>query len=306
MNIRTKAHFALFFTSVFFAINFTAVKYLLNGDFVKPFSLNLLRVGITALLLWFLFIFKPEKSIIQKKDYGRFFLCALTGIAINQLLFVKGLSYTTSIHASLLLLTTPILITFIAAWVLKERLTFYKLAGLGLGICGAVILISSKEQTGNAKDILWGDILIILNAIAYTLYFVLVKPLMKIYNPIVVLRIIFTIGFFMILPFCVTEFAEIPWQSYGIKEYSTLGLIIFGGTFLAYLFNIYGIKILGASIAGTYIYLQPLFAAAIAIVFLGEQLSLYKVLAAILIFAGVFLANKQTTDAKTDNGHDGS
>ncbi len=304
MNIKTKAHFALFATSVFFAINFTAVKYLLNGGFAKPFSLNLLRVGITAFLLWILFFFRPQKTVIQKKDWGRCFLCALFGIAVNQLLFVKGLSYTTSIHASLLLLTTPILITFIAAWVLKERLTLFKLSGLALGICGAVILITGKDQSVTGENMLWGDILIILNAVAYTLYFVLVKPLMKIYNPIVVLRIIFTIGFFMILPFCVTEFAEIPWSSYGIKEYSTLGLIIFGGTFCAYLFNIYGIKILGASIAGTYIYLQPLFAAAIAIAFLGEELSLYKILAAVLIFAGVFLANKQSNEGKTDNSKD--
>ena len=98
----------------------------------------------------------------------------------------------------------------------------------------------------------------------------------------------------MILPFCFTEFTEISWRTYGIKEIFTLALIILGGTFCAYLFNIYGIKILGASIAGTYIYLQPFFAAIIAIVFLGEELSLYKILAGVLIFAGVFLANKQT------------
>ena len=295
MTEKTKAHLALLGTAIFFAINFTAIKYLVNSGFVKPFGLNLMRVGISATLLWVLYFFSPQKQPVQKKDYLRFFLCALAGIAINQLLFVKGLSLTTSIHASLLLLITPILITFIAAWILKERLTIYKLAGLGLGIAGALVLILAKEKTANAKEMLLGDILIILNAISYTFYFVLVKPLMKEYNPIAVLRIVFTIGFFMILPFCFTEFKEISWATYGIKEYFTLALIVLGGTFFAYLFNIYGIKILGASVAGTYIYLQPFFAAAIAIVFLGEELSTYKIFAGILIFAGVFLANKQAS-----------
>ena len=297
MQQKTTAHLALLFTNIFFAVNYTAVKYLINHELVKPFGLNLLRVGISAILLWGLYIFKPVKSPIHKKDMGRFFLCALTGIAINQLLFIKGLSLTYSIHASLLMLTTPILITFIAAWFIKEKLNRYKMLGLALGIAGAIVLITARDDTGNASQVLSGDLLIILNAISYTIYFVLVKPLMKEYNPITVIRMIFTIGFFMILPFCWKEFTEIPWQAYSTTSCLLLVTIIFCGTFLAYLFNVYGIKILGASMAGTYIYSQPVFAAAIAIVFLGEELSLYKIIAAIFIFAGVYLANKNSVNA---------
>ena len=294
MTIKTKAHFALLATNIFFSLNFTTVKYLINGGFIKPFGLNLIRVGVTAILLWTLYIFSKQKKAVAKKDWGKFALCAVTGIAINQLAFIKGLSLTYSIHASLLLLITPILITFIAAWVLKERLTNNKLIGLALGIGGALVLILTKDRSGNPGDVLKGDLLIILNAISYTLYFVLVKPLMLEYNPIAVLRIVFTIGFFMILPFCWSEFSQINWSIYSSKEYFTLAMIAIPGTFCAYLFNIYGIKNLGAAISGNYIYTQPLFAAALAIGFLGEELSAYKILAGLLIFAGVFLANKQT------------
>jgi len=289
---KTTAHLALLFTNIFFAINYTAVKYLINHELIKPFGLNLIRVGVSSILLWILFIFKKERSVIHKKDLGRFFLCAMTGIAINQLLFIKGLSLTYSIHASLLMLTTPILITIIAAWILKERLNLYKILGLVLGITGAVVLISSRGNTGNGSQVLKGDILIIMNAISYTIYFILVKPLMKEYDSITVIRMIFSMGFFMILPFCWKEFTEIPWPAYNPVSYLLLASIVIGGTFLAYIFNVYGIKILGASMAGTYIYSQPVFAAAIAIFFLGEELAFYKVVAAIFIFAGVYLANK--------------
>ena len=200
VTVKTKAHVALLATNIFFALNFTAVKYLLNGGFLKPFGLNLIRVGVTAFLLWMLYFFAPVKTIILKKDFGRFFLCALAGIAINQLAFIKGLSLTYSIHASLLLLVTPIIITFIAAWVLKEKLTSNKLLGLFLGIGGAVILIVAKDRSGNPGNVLLGDLLIILNAVSYAVYFVLVKPLMLKYNPIAVLRYVFTLGFFIILP----------------------------------------------------------------------------------------------------------
>lgn len=297
MTIKTKAHVALLATNIFFALNFTAVKYLLNGSFLKPFGLNLIRVGVTAFLLWVLYFFAPVKATIFKKDFGRFLLCAIAGIAVNQLAFIKGLSLTYSIHASLLLLVTPIIITFIAAWVLKEKLTPNKIMGLCLGITGAIILIMTKDRSGNPGNVLIGDLLIILNAVSYAFYFVLVKPLMLKYNPIVVLRYVFTLGFFIILPFCWGEFAEINWTGYGFNEYFALSFIVILGTFCAYLFNIYGIKNLGASVAGNYIYSQPFFAAAMAITFLGENITINKILAGVFIFAGVYLANKQIKNA---------
>ena len=255
-----------------------------------------MRVGISTILLWTLFLFSKEKKKIEAKHLGRFFVCALTGIAINQLLFIKGLSLTYSIHASLLMLTTPILITFIAAWVLKEKLNKYKIAGLIMGIAGASVLIAARNSTGTGSQVLFGDTLIILNAISYTVYFIMVRPLMKEYEPITVIRMIFTIGFVIILPFCWKEFTEIPWQVYSAASFMLLALIIIGGTFLAYIFNVYGIKILGASMAGTYIYVQPVFAATIAIVFLGETLEFYKIIAAIFIFAGVYFTNKSISN----------
>jgi len=292
-----KAHAAILIANIFFAITFSAAKTLFNENLIKPFGLNLIRVFTTAALLWVMYLFSNNKQTIQKKDLRRFALCALTGVAVNQLLFIKGLSLTYSIHASLLMLTTPILITIIAAWLLKERLTKFKIIGLVLGVFGALVLILSKNNTGNANDVLVGDIIILLNAISYTFYFILVRPLIKNYNPIMVMRIIFTTGFFMMLPFCYTEFMATDINQYGAREIAILATIVFGGTFIAYLFNIYGIKVLGPSITGAYIYTQPVFAALIATAVLGETITLYKIIAAVFIFAGVYLANKKTTNA---------
>ena len=298
MTIKTKAHLALLGTNIFFALNYTAVKHLLNNGLIQPFALNVVRVGISVILLWILFLFKPVRSVIRKEDIGRLVLCALTGIAINQLLFLKGLSYTWSIHASLLMLTTPILITIIAAWILKEKLNYVKVTGLFAGVSGAVLLIAGKENSGNASQVLLGDILIILNAISYTFYFILVKPLMSKYNPVVVIRTIFTIGFFMILPFGWQEFGQVQWSEYNLTSWLVLAMIIFCGTFLAYLFNVYGIKVLGASMAGTYIYSQPVFAAIVAMIVLNEKLTFTSIIAALLIFAGVYLTNKANNEGK--------
>lgn len=284
---------ALVFTNIFFAINLTAVKHLTNLDLVKPFGLNVVRVGVTVVLFWILFLMKPVSIKIEKADRGRLFLCALTGIAINQLFFLKGLSLTYPIHAALLLLITPILIVFIAAWLLKERLGLLKMIGLALGVAGALVLILAKDISGNASNPILGDLFVIINAVSYTIYFILVKPLMEKYNAIVILRWIFTLGLVLVLPFGWVEFMNIPWKQYSLIDHVSMGLVVITGTFFAYLFNLYGIKILGSSIAGFYIYTQPVFAALIAMLFLHEQLAAYKILAALLIFGGVYLANKQ-------------
>ena len=293
MNKRSIAHIALIFTNLFFAINLTAVKHLTNLELAKPFGINVVRVGVSVLLFWILYLLKPVNIKIDKPDRKRLFLCALVGIAINQLFFLKGLSLTYPIHAALLLLITPILIVFIAAWVLKERMGLLKVTGLALGISGALVLVLAKESSGNSENVLLGDLFIIINAVSYTIYFIMVKPLMAKYNPIVILRWVFTIGLVLVLPFGWVEFTQIPWNKYTAIDFTSMGLVVISGTFLAYLFNLYGIKILGASIAGFYIYTQPVFAALIAMLFLHEELSSYKIMAAILIFTGVYLANKQ-------------
>lgn len=294
MNKKLLAHLGLLGTNLFFAINLSAAKYLTANNFMQPFGMNVIRVGVSVFLFWLLFLVYPSQKKIDRKDTGRFILSALTGIAINQMLFLKGLSLTHSIHAVLLMLTTPILITIIAAWILKEKLSIYKISGLALGVSGAVVLITARKSSGSGENVLLGDLLVLINAISYTVYFILVKPLMLKYNPVQVLRLVFTYGLLMVLPFGWNEFISIDWHSLGTVEYTCIGLITFCGTFLAYLFNVYGIKILGASVAGAYIYIQPVFATIIAMIFIKEQLELYKILAAVLIFAGVFLCNKTT------------
>ena len=288
-----KAHLGLLGTNLFFAINYSAIKYFIGHHYAGPFGINIIRISVSIVLFWILFLFDRPERKIEKKDIPSFLLCALTAIALNQMLFIKGLAFTFPIHAALLTLITPILITVMAARMLREKITVAKSFGLLLGALGAVLLITTREISAPGENVVLGDILVVLSAIAYTFYFILVKPLMAKYTPVQVIRWLFTFGFFMILPFCFTEFKEISWQVFTFKDWFLLFLIVIPGTFLAYIFNVYGIQKLSASMAGAYIYSQPVFAVIIAMIFLKEELSLHKIIAASLIFAGVYLSNKK-------------
>jgi drug/metabolite transporter (DMT)-like permease len=291
MNQRTKAHIAVLAANLFYGINFSVMKYV-TDHLMKPIALNIIRVVGATALFWLMLVWQKSSNKIQKKDYFRFLLCALTGVVINQILFVKGVSLTTTIRASLLMLFCPIAVVFIAAYVLKEKITIIKIVGLLLGVGGAAILISMRESTGKADNILLGDLFIIINAISYAFYLVWVKPLMKTYNAVTVIRWVFTIALFIMLPMGIQETASIDWSIFTSMDYLAILFIIVAVTFCTFLFNIYGVKILGSSITGAYIYSQPLFAAFVAIVISKDNSNLgLKLLAAALIFIGVYLVS---------------
>lgn len=292
MKANTKAHLAVIAANLMFGINFSMVKAV-TPALMSSYALNVVRILASVSLFWLLYLFNPGKAGIDKKDIPRFLLCAVTGVVINQIFFIKGLSLTSTIHGSLLILVTPIFITAAAAWLLNEPFTRYKFAGLSLGIGGALLLVLSRTNQKEGSNELLGDILVIINSISYVFYFIWVKPLMEKYKPVEVIRWVFTFGAVMILPFGLVDFLHTDFASLPSFGWVALSFVVIGGTFLPYLFNMYGLKFLGPGITGTYIYTQPFFAAVIGLLFLGEHMGWQQLLAGASIAAGVLLVNRK-------------
>lgn len=299
MKDQTKAHLALLGANLLYGGGFTVAKSVMPS-LIGPQAFILIRVACTSLLFWLSYLIgRDYRAKINRKDFPRLILCAATGVAINQLLFFLGLSKTTPIHASLMMLCTPILVLVMAALLLKEKISYRKVLGIVLGIAGAATLIGTRTTEATATDIVLGDILIFLNAASYAVYLVLVKPLMKAYRPIIVIRWVFLLGLIMVLPFGYNDIMAIQWASFTWKNWAAVAYIIIGITFFTYLWNIYALRILSPSIAGAYIYLQPVFAGLISTLFLGESLTLVKMISAICIFVGVSLVNHTSKKDET-------
>jgi drug/metabolite transporter (DMT)-like permease len=248
---------------------------------------------VALVLFWLLYALKPNtKAGIQKKHIGLLVICALTGIVINQILFVKGTALTNAIHASLLSLCTPIVIFCIGIFWYKQKVVGYKVIGLCLALLGAIVLIFYRVGFTNDGSTVLGDVLIIINACSYALYLVLAKSLMQHYKPIHVTRWIFLIGCCLIVPFGFNDFTQVQWQLFTPSHWWALGFVVMGATFLSYLIMVYGISKLGSETVGMYIYTQPVFATIASYVLFNHSLNLQKIMAAILIFIGLYLVNK--------------
>jgi drug/metabolite transporter (DMT)-like permease len=214
-------------------------------------------------------------------------------VCINQLLFIKGLSMTQVMHATLIQLTTPVVITLIAYLLFGERLGFMRMAGLVCGIGGAAWLITGRGRSAaGGNDVLIGDILVMLNSVSYSFYFVTVKPLMRKYSPAQVMRWVFTVGTLGILPFGWGEFVSAPWADFTAAQLLAIGFVAVMATWLAYVLNIHALSHLSPSATGSYIYIQPLVAAAVAAVFIGESFTWRHVVSGLAIFLGVYLVNR--------------
>lgn len=291
MNVKTKARLAVLTGNFFFGTIIVAVKHI-SPSLIQPLGLTAIRITITALLFWLMYAVRPVKMSFTKKDYLRLCFCALTGITLNQTFSILGISLTSPIHASLLVLTTPITITLLAAFYLKESLNFFKIAGLLLGISGGALLVFARDvsSAAGAQQSL-GDLFVILGALGYSSYVIAVKPLTEQHKATHVLQWVFLFGIFFSLPLGWNALQQAYWQSFDALSWFALAYVVVGGTFIAYMLMNYGINKLGASVTGSFIYTQPFFATIASMIILNESLSMPKVLAAALIMTGVFLTN---------------
>lgn len=286
-----KAHLALLGANLFYGAGFTVAKTVMPR-LIQPFGFILIRVSVVTLLFWLTaFGGQKFKTTIDRKDWPVLVLGGLFGVALNQLLFFYGLNLTMPIHASLIMMSTPLLITLIAAILLKAGLSWEKALGLLLGISGAVLLMTAGKELKATPTAARGDFAVLLNATSYAIYLVIIKPLMSRYRPVIVVRWVSLFGLLFVLPFGWKQFGDIPWRLFSGADYAAVAFIVICCTFFTYLWNIYALRILSPSTAGAYIYLQPLFAALISVVWLGEGISWIKVFAAMLIFSGVYLVN---------------
>lgn len=293
MSASLKAHVALFIVALVYGANYTIAKVVLDDGYLHPVGFITLRIVFGALLFnIFHQIWIKEK--VDRKDLPLLALCALFGTVLNQLFFFLGLRETTPINASLIMTTTPILILVVSALMIGERITFVKLLGIVLGAVGAVMIISSGKEVSFQSNQALGNFFIIINASAYGVYLVLVKKLMMKYNAFTVIRWVFTFGALMIVPFGSYYLYFTDWASFTPVVIIAVGYVLLFTTFLVYLLNALALKLVSASIVGIYIYLQPVIATVIALAIGNDQLTFVKILAATLIFTGVFLVSMPT------------
>lgn len=298
MNKIWQAHFFLFITSLIQGFNFSIAKIVMP-EFISPGAIIVVRGVCATLFFWAGSALFLREKIRIKKDFLTLFFCSISGIAINQLLFYKGLSLTKPINASLMVTISPVMVLLISAIMIGEKITRLKVVGILVGAAGVIFLLLSSNAKG-PESLFIGDLLILINAASYAVFLVLVKPLMAKYHPLTVLKWTFLFGFFMVLPFGWKGLGKVHWESMPVEAWFSLAFVVIFATLVTYSLNVGVLKTINPSLAGIYIYLQPAMAACIAVAMRKDTLTLSKTLYCLMIFSGVYLVSKKTSNKKKE------
>ena len=289
---RIQGHLLILSANLIFGLNTPISKWLLSEKLDASLH-TMLRMFIAGLLFWIASLF-VERQKVPLSDLFKLMVCGLCGIAINQYLFIVGLSVTSPVDASVIVTSTPIFVMIFAAFILKEPITLLKCGGVFRGAMGAIWLIISAGGDSGARSSIWGDMLALISSFIYSFYFVISKPLAQKYSAVTMMKWMFLFGFIALIPFNYRSvfFFEGVKADLDFKAIGAIFYVCVFATFLAYFLIPMAIKRIRPTTASMYNYIQPITSSAIAIIAMQDAFSIQKLLAATMIFAGVFMVTK--------------
>lgn len=216
-------------------------------------------------------------------------LISMFGVAAFNTLIYIGLQNTSALNSLLLQSFFPVVVAGMSFLFLRERLQRLQLLGILLSLCGTLLLVAKGNPavlfSANFNP---GDLWIITAVFCYASYAILLRYRPAI-HPLSFLMITFGLGTMMLLPFYLwerTHAMQIGWEQNTVLTIAYLAVF---PSFISYLFFNEAVRKIGASTAGLFSHLVPLFGVSMAILLLGERFFQYHATGALLIFGGIYL-----------------
>jgi len=285
---RAAPHAALLVVQLAFGSQAVEAKVLMGpvaagGCGVSPASVAMLRMLFAAVVFQAIYRLEgPSRQRVERADHLKILVLSVLGVSLNQGLFLAGLRLTTPFVTSLLGAAIPVATAAIAVLLRVDRMTLRKGAGLTFAVLGVLTLTG----LGHVDK---GAILVALNSISYAGYIVLSRPVLLRLRAVTLMAWLFTYGALLFAPVGLLPLAHtLPELTPRAWMYTAYILLV--PTLLAYLLNAWALSRVTPTVVTAYIYLQPLVAAVIAWIQLGQAPERRALLAAPLILLGVALS----------------
>jgi len=276
---------------LFFSTNLVFGRYV-TGE-VTPFLLASMRWGAVALLLSpLLFIHRETIGPLVRNEWKRLALLGILGMGICGGGIYLALKYTTATNGTLIYTTSPVLIILLERIFTGRNSHFREIIGTAIAFAGvAIIVLRGSLETALTLSLNIGDLLVFAGAVSWAGYSILYRsePVRQVGNlPLFGLVAIF--GALSNLPVAAWELAQGDAMPTEAHSWAAIIGIVFISSLLAFSTYQFGVRTLGASIAGVFMYLLPPYGVGLAIVFLGEEFHTYHAAGIALVMAGVITA----------------
>jgi drug/metabolite transporter (DMT)-like permease len=244
-------------------------------------ALVLARVGGAALVFFVIHRLTTNEKIRERRDYFLLALYSVLGVSLNQLLYLAGLERTTATTAQMFIVAGPAITLAVAMMRGVERGTPLKWTGIVLAASGALTLVAAVPANNRL-----GNLFVLTNVVIYSVYLVLTRGIVRRYHPLTVITWIFAFGAVALVPIGAAPLIrQLPELS--LEGWLAVVWIIALPTVAAYYLNVWALLHVESSIVSTFVYLQPVLTAVMAVSILGERPSARLIPSAVLIAAGV-------------------
>ncbi len=297
MNFKNvKAHLALLLAASMWGLMSPVGKAAMEAGITGLILANMRMLG-GALCFWITSLFvKAEK--VSPRDLCLMFFASMLGIVCNQGCFTFGLSLTSPVDASIITTTMPIFTLILAAVFLKEPVTPMKVGGLFLGSIGALLLILGAQNGTGKEGNIWGDLLCMSSQISFACYLTIFKKLISRYSVFTLMKWMFTYAAIVFIPFSYNDVVDTDFTSFSVNVWLEVAYVVVFGTYVAYIFILYGQKNLRPTVVSMYNYMQPVVGSTVAVWLGMSTFGWMKAMAAMLIFIGVYAVTQSKSRAE--------
>ncbi|MCB9898406.1 MAG: DMT family transporter [Planctomycetes bacterium] len=257
---------------------------------LQPRALLVWRLLVGTTVLMAIAVARHRRAALPSaRDLAALFGLSILGVTLNQLLFLEGLSRSTAVNAGLLMTVIPVATLALAALFGKERLTLPRVLGIALSVTGVAWLFLHRGAAVGAADTSFGDLLMTTNAVSYSAYLVLAKPLLARLPRLVVIAWVFAFGA-LTAPWFALDVDWAPASTSATQWAAVVGVVLLP-TILAYLGNIVVLARTHASTTAAYVVLQPFVAAGLGMAVLGERPEPALAVTAVCVIGGLWLVS---------------
>ncbi len=286
----TSPHSAAILAVAIFALNYIIGRGV--RDDVPPFTLGFVRWagGAVILMPFALRGLRGDWAALAKK-WPVVAACGFLMPFVGAGLAYVALTTTLAVNASVVQTSLPVLIILLAAVALRERITITVALGSVLAILGVLGIIIRGDLAVLAElRFNPGDLILLVCNLGLAGYAVLVKFVPRV-RPASLILMLCLLGAAYHAPFIAWELSQGRFATPNLAGVGALAFMAFFPSVCAIFLWNYSIQGLGPSRSGVYMYLTPVFGAAMAYAFLGEILAWYHVVGTILIISGVMLTS---------------
>ncbi|MDH5461935.1 MAG: EamA family transporter, partial [Candidatus Bathyarchaeota archaeon] len=231
------------------------------------------------------------RLLVEKRDLPILLFLAFTGVTFFFTFQYTGIQMAgASVAAIFVCLLSPILIAILSARIFKERLTKKQVAGIGIAAVGTFLVITDgvlSFETGG--EFFFGSLILLSTPILWAAYSLVGKRVLEKYDSFLVVAYVTMLGGLFLLPFSLAENSLHGIFTMSFHAWLAILFLSLTCSLMGYYIWFYVLKQVGAAVTSSFLFGEPLITVLLAMVFIGEEASLFVLLGGALIFAGVYL-----------------